>query len=289
MKVYIPEPPYGNCLRRTWRDPMKLPAPAPVDASSVLAPLEGEVASIQSTFTGGSLASIIMANPIDQKAAKEVHDSNDVDSWGSPESNHSDEDPEELQPSTEGQQIAFNTGSLGHPNFCLRPCLYFAQGTCSNGVDCGFCHLPHNRRSAHLDKRHRLCLSNLSFFERLKVILPAIEERASSLALQSTLASITEIKRLMHEDDRLNSLLQVEDGAANTPTRRAARENKRIRAMLRGFRVPELFKWLNPQQAPASTQKAIQALQQLMHEEGMENALAADEKVKDSLAQSDPS
>ena len=33
------------------------------------------------------------------------------------------------------------TGSVGHPELCRRPCIYFAAGQCRNSADCNFCRL----------------------------------------------------------------------------------------------------------------------------------------------------
>lgn len=74
-------------------------------------------------------------------------------------------EPEEVRPA------AGSIGSLAHPHLCSRPCLYFASGQCVNGGECGFCHLPHPRREAHLDKKYR---------EILRAMLPG---RASALLL----------------------------------------------------------------------------------------------------------
>eukprot|EP00445_Apocalathium_hangoei_P021785 CAMPEP_0203912232 /NCGR_PEP_ID=MMETSP0359-20131031/53322_1 /ASSEMBLY_ACC=CAM_ASM_000338 /TAXON_ID=268821 /ORGANISM="Scrippsiella Hangoei, Strain SHTV-5" /LENGTH=117 /DNA_ID=CAMNT_0050838123 /DNA_START=18 /DNA_END=368 /DNA_ORIENTATION=+ len=30
-------------------------------------------------------------------------------------------------------------GSIGHPQLCDRPCLYFAKNECANGMDCEYC------------------------------------------------------------------------------------------------------------------------------------------------------
>lgn len=48
-----------------------------------------------------------------------------------------------------------NEASQGHPYLCSRPCLYFAAGACTNRDACAFCHMPHPKRAAHMNKRHR--------------------------------------------------------------------------------------------------------------------------------------
>lgn len=70
-----------------------------------------------------------------------------------------------------------NPGSLGHPEMCTRPCLFFAAGQCQNRDSCEFCHLPHNRRPTHLDKRNRELLKSFSSEEKLATILPILSEK----------------------------------------------------------------------------------------------------------------
>ena len=66
---------------------------------------------------------------------------------------------------------------LGHPEMCTRPCLFFAAGQCQNRESCEFCHLPHNRRPTHLDKRNRELLKSFSSEEKLATILPILSEK----------------------------------------------------------------------------------------------------------------
>lgn len=77
-----------------------------------------------------------------------------------------------------------NQGSVGHPELCSRPCLFFVDGRCENGVGCGFCHLPHPKRGAHLDKRNRHFISTLNFAQCLDVILPILIEKTKELGFK---------------------------------------------------------------------------------------------------------
>jgi len=76
---------------------------------------------------------------------------------------------------------ATNPGSVGHPDLCLRPCLYFAAGNCQNSLECGFCHMPHPRRPVRLDKRHRQILRRMPFGDLLDMILPMLQQKASDV------------------------------------------------------------------------------------------------------------
>jgi len=78
---------------------------------------------------------------------------------------------------------AMNPGSIGHPELCPRPCLYFMAGMCSNGNDCEFCHMLHERRPAHLDKRHREMLKEIPFADCAAVALPHLRAKVVALGL----------------------------------------------------------------------------------------------------------
>lgn len=99
---------------------------------------------------------------------------------GSVEQNGADEEENILE--HDEQDVPENPGSVGHPELCPRPCLYFASGRCANGTTCNFCHLPHPKRPAHLDKRHRIMLKEMSFQDCLCMMLPILRQKLSTLA-----------------------------------------------------------------------------------------------------------
>jgi len=70
-----------------------------------------------------------------------------------------------------------NPGSLGHPHLCLRPCLFFAAGECSSGDSCHYCHLSHERRPAHLDKKHREMLRDMPLQTCAWLMLPVLRRK----------------------------------------------------------------------------------------------------------------
>eukprot|EP00747_Dinoflagellata_sp_TGD_P198841 gnl/TRDRNA2_/TRDRNA2_71957_c0_seq1.p1 gnl/TRDRNA2_/TRDRNA2_71957_c0~~gnl/TRDRNA2_/TRDRNA2_71957_c0_seq1.p1 ORF type:complete len:316 (+),score=46.42 gnl/TRDRNA2_/TRDRNA2_71957_c0_seq1:67-1014(+) len=88
---------------------------------------------------------------------------------------------DELTP--EAMLSVVNPGSLGHPELCPRPCLYYASGKCTNGDACEFCHMPHLKRPAHLDKRHREMLKEMPFSECVQILLPIMKQKAQALSL----------------------------------------------------------------------------------------------------------
>lgn len=245
------------CLPANSRTPPRAPKPSPKPKEI----MKDAVDSTSALCEGYSLNKF--AKPDNLKVPKDEQGS--IASHVTPSSPESDSpksspaDPDVPAPS--------NKGSLGHPDFCSRPCLYFAAGACFNGISCEFCHISHDKRLLHLDKRNRHSLRNLTFVERLTVLLPVIMERAEALALKQSLACIAELQQLVKDRDELEE--QVSTQPATT---KVAREHKKLRGMLRGFRVQELFKLLKPQEAPPSMQIAVDILACQMLQEGIERA-----------------
>lgn len=85
-----------------------------------------------------------------------------------------------------------NPGSKGHPDLCLRPCLYYAQGNCTNGDQCLFCHMPHPKRPVRFDKLHRETLKFMPFGHFLSTMLPVLQQKASDLDLPADVVNAIE-------------------------------------------------------------------------------------------------
>jgi len=86
-----------------------------------------------------------------------------------------------------------NPGSVGHPEVCRRPCIFFAAGNCSSGIDCGYCHCDHSTRPTHLDKRQREVIQKLSQAQLLQIILKHMRKRAESSNLEMHAAGILDL------------------------------------------------------------------------------------------------
>eukprot|EP00913_Durusdinium_trenchii_P020942 g19678.t1 len=71
-----------------------------------------------------------------------------------------------------------NPGSVGHPEVCNRPCIFFAAGNCQNGEGCPYCHLDHAHRPPHLDKKQRMMMLALHPFhgEEAAELLSLVKE-----------------------------------------------------------------------------------------------------------------
>ena len=75
-------------------------------------------------------------------------------------------------------------GSLGHPEVCRRPCIYFIAGQCENGNGCAYCHMEHIEKTPKLDKRQRAMIQTLSrpqMLERVGQFCCAKAEQAGFL------------------------------------------------------------------------------------------------------------
>lgn len=80
------------------------------------------------------------------------------------------------------QQVGFrNSGSVGHPELCQRPCLYATSGNCVNGDSCEFCHLEHLRRPPHMDKRQRRILQDMALVDLGALLLPPLHRKVLSV------------------------------------------------------------------------------------------------------------
>ncbi|CAE7217239.1 unnamed protein product [Symbiodinium natans] len=64
-------------------------------------------------------------------------------------------------------------GSLGHPEFCARPCVHFGKGHCQLGADCCYCHGTHDA-PAKFDKKQRGLFQKLSPLEVLYLLHPIL-------------------------------------------------------------------------------------------------------------------
>lgn len=74
-----------------------------------------------------------------------------------------------------------HAGSIGHPEMCKKPCLFFQSGQCVHMANCSFCHLAHPHRASHLDKRNRDLLTRLQVGDRLQILIDALRSRAQVL------------------------------------------------------------------------------------------------------------
>ena len=79
-------------------------------------------------------------------------------------------------------------GSMGHPDLCHRPCIYFASGHCENGRSCGYCHMEHRERPMKLDKQQRAMVHGLSKPQVLAMMLRYLQPAAvkQGFELQAT-------------------------------------------------------------------------------------------------------
>mmetsp|Transcript_106105 Transcript_106105/g.338780 ORF Transcript_106105/g.338780 Transcript_106105/m.338780 type:complete len:273 (-) Transcript_106105:14-832(-) len=72
-------------------------------------------------------------------------------------------------------------GSVGHPELCSRPCLYFVMGSCEKAESCEYCHMAHSKRPVHLDKRHREMLRSMPPLEWAALVLPILQSKVEAV------------------------------------------------------------------------------------------------------------
>lgn len=99
--------------------------------------------------------------------------------------------------SSDGRPILPSTGSLGHPEVCRRPCIYFLAGHCANGNQCTYCHLPHEEKTPKLDKRQRTIMQGLSRRELLALVLHFCRLKAEQAGITY---EAQEVLNLMEEE-----------------------------------------------------------------------------------------
>lgn len=117
------------------------------------------------------------------------------------------ESNEESEPGS-NLSSASNPGSVGHPELCRRPCIYFAAGQCRNSADCNFCHLSHAHRSATLDKNQRQMIKELSKHEFLSLLLRCLRNKAAQGQFEE---EADEVLKLFEE--RLSQEVETESKA----------------------------------------------------------------------------
>ncbi|CAK8991472.1 unnamed protein product [Durusdinium trenchii] len=77
-------------------------------------------------------------------------------------------------------------GSLGHPDVCHRPCMYFQAGLCRNGSACTYCHLSHDEKQVKLDKKQRVLMQHISYKELVVLTLPFVRQRIQEMTVDAS-------------------------------------------------------------------------------------------------------
>mmetsp|Transcript_53923 Transcript_53923/g.120624 ORF Transcript_53923/g.120624 Transcript_53923/m.120624 type:complete len:274 (+) Transcript_53923:110-931(+) len=88
-------------------------------------------------------------------------------------------------------------GSLGHPEVCRRPCIYFIAGHCENGNACAYCHMEHVEKTPKLDKRQRTIIQSLSRPQLLALVMQFCRTKAEQAGF---LEEASEILGLLAEE-----------------------------------------------------------------------------------------
>jgi len=96
-----------------------------------------------------------------------------------------------------------NEGSLGHPYFCSRPCVFFTTGACANADRCTYCHMAHQKRPMHLDKRNRSLFEGMETSMRVGLLMSLIRQKLLDLDLLNDMEeSVEELAEACGVTDR---------------------------------------------------------------------------------------
>eukprot|EP00928_Gymnodinium_smaydae_P092901 TRINITY_DN7687_c0_g1_i2.p1 TRINITY_DN7687_c0_g1~~TRINITY_DN7687_c0_g1_i2.p1 ORF type:complete len:575 (+),score=107.22 TRINITY_DN7687_c0_g1_i2:92-1816(+) len=106
-------------------------------------------------------------------------------------------------------------GSMGHPELCARPCVFASVGECERGASCVFCHMPHEKRSVHLDKKGRDTLKRMTLEERVATLLPVIRMKIIHLQLNPDLLQdiatiLNTLQPLTYRSDLVRSMEKMQ-------------------------------------------------------------------------------
>ena len=74
-------------------------------------------------------------------------------------------------------------GSVGHPEVCRRPCVYFNRGFCQSGAACTYCHCQHTDRDPKPDKKQRTTLDEITQAQLLTLVLRFLRQRAEATGM----------------------------------------------------------------------------------------------------------
>ena len=88
------------------------------------------------------------------------------------------------------QADVLENGSLGHPTFCMPPCIYFVKGSCTQGGNCTFCHFTHQEPKP--DKRQRLLLRQLPKQDLLRLITSTLRMKERQAARNGEVLPVQE-------------------------------------------------------------------------------------------------
>ena len=88
-------------------------------------------------------------------------------------------------------------GSLGHPEFCRRPCVLFARGNCQAGWDCLYCHHAEHHGTFRPTKRLREKLDRLTVPSKLLLLRNCLEVKAATMPHE--LPSIQALRNLIED------------------------------------------------------------------------------------------
>eukprot|EP00434_Breviolum_minutum_P042184 symbB.v1.2.037533.t2/scaffold5572.1/size25760/1 len=156
----------------------------------------------------------------------------------------------------EGQSLSF--GSMGHPDLCRAPCVYMMKnGSCSNGVDCDFCHFVHPKKKK-LNKIQRQIMQHATAGERSTLVVPIllrklmqIEDPEVAQLIPSLLNQLglvqgetekdEETHQISNDTDPQNSPMSSPTSSPSSSTFLKMHELRQLHRALEGMNVSALF------------------------------------------------
>ena len=135
--------------------------------------------------------------------------------------------PPPPSPNTSG--LSFSEGSVGQPEVCRRPCVYFNNSFCQSGATCTFCHYPHTNREPKLDKRQRSTLDEMTKAQLLTLVLHSLRKRAVVTGMADEAAGVLAI---FEEELRFwrggADVAELDESAMDITTRKLAKAMRRM-------------------------------------------------------------
>jgi len=177
------------------------------------------------------------------------------------------------KPLMEDPVSSINPGSVGHPELCTRPCLYFATGSCVNGTTCEFCHLPHPKRPAHLDKRNREMLKAMPQSECVALVLPILQAKVDELNLGTDMMNLV---------NKVGEAAQVGSMHSGKKAPNSSKERAALLTALKAMSLRSLLMMLNRSSTLAPTHPQNLAVDAVWQHLRMRSHLLTVEKMMEA-------
>ena len=111
---------------------------------------------------------------------------------------------ERLEPPP-GLEFRVHLPSFGHPEMCSRPCVYmFRRGHCRLGLQCSFCHEPHDVAPYKMRPRLRRLFAHLPREQQMFVVLAHLGQRSAQPGFPAEAAALVQCLKSEWEEAQKN-------------------------------------------------------------------------------------